>query len=259
MSGHGGWSHERRENLAELDPVLRNRLLSLDEPVDRSDWGAVVKRSRVFRLSRYRSFAVAASGAAVLSLALALSLVLLFPGAGHPRPGAAPLRLAVHLGDGGGLVLYSVAKGARFLDNSDARLSGRPSGRTRPGASGTAAIVRSLSSGPFHVHAARFHAASTARHVTGGPLPGDETLVSFHLFTTAGLETTAGSAVLTCQYGFDRNAYCDGAVDLEDGVRLTASGTLNPDANHFTLVVASGYGRDTIGSGVLTVSREIRP
>ena len=254
MSGKGARSRERRENLAELDSVPRNRLLSLDEPVDRSDWAAVVQRSRVFRRSRYRSFALVASGAAVLSLAFTLSLVLLFPAAGHPRPGAAPLRLALHLSDGSGLVLYSGAKRAWFVDNSDGRLAGQPSGRTTPRASETAAIVRSLSGGPFHVHAALIHAASTARHVTDGPLPGDQALVSFQVFTTAGLETTAGSAVLTCLYGFDRTAYCDGAVDLEDGVRLTASGTLNADANHFTLVVTSGYGRDGIGRGVLTAS-----
>ena len=110
MAGRGAWSHERRENLAELDPVLRDRLLRLDEPVDRSDWAAVVQRSRVFRRSRHRSFALVASGAAVLSLSFTVSLVPLFPGAGHPRPGAAPLRLSLHLSDGSGLVLYSVVE-----------------------------------------------------------------------------------------------------------------------------------------------------
>ena len=247
MFGRGARSHERRENLAELDSVLRDRLLRLDEPVDRSDWAAVVQRSRVFRPSRYRSFALVASGAAVLSLALTLGLVPLLPGAGHPRPGAAPLRLSLHLSDGSGLVLYSVAERARFLDDSDDRLAGQPSRRS-------AAILRSLNGGPFHVPAALLHAARTARRVTDGPLPGDRALVSFRVFTNAGLETPAGSAVLTCQYGLDRNAYCDGAVDLEDGVRLTGSGTLNADANHYTLMVTSGYGRDGVGRGVLTAS-----
>ena len=74
------------------------------------------------------------------------------------------------------------------------------------------------------------------------------------MFTNAGLEKPAGSAVLTCQYGLDRNAYCDGAVELQDGVRLTGSGTLNADANHYTLTVTSGNGRDGIGRGVLTAS-----
>ena len=239
MSRHGRSNHDRRANLAELDSALRSRLLGLDEPVDRSDWGAVVKRSRAFRASRYRSFAVVASAAAVLALVVTVSLARLFPGTGHPRPEAASVRLALHLGDGSGLVLYSVAKRTRFLDNSDGRVAGRPS---------TVAIEHSLSGGPFHVRAALVRALSTARHVIDGPLPGDEALVSFHLFTTAGLKTTAGSAVMACQYGFDRNAYCNGAVDLQNGVRLTASGTLDADVHHLSLVATDGYGRDVVTS-----------
>ena len=237
MSGHGRSSHDRRANLAELDSALRSRLLDLDEPVDRSDWEAVVSRSTAARVSRYRSFAVVASAAAVLALALTVSLVRLFPATGHPRPEAAPVRLALHLGDGSGLVLYSVAKRTRFLDNSDGRLAGGPS---------TVAIEHSLSGGPFHVRAALVRAATTAPHVTDGPLPGDQALVSLHLFTTAGLKTTAGSAVMACQYGFDRNAYCNGAVDLRNGVRLTASGTLEAGVDHFTLVATGGYGNDVV-------------
>jgi hypothetical protein len=225
MSAPGDRSHERRENLAELHSPLRSRLLGLEEPVDRSDWGAVVERSRGYRMSRHRSFAIVAGAAAVLSLALTASLLLL-PGSRHPTPEAAPLRLALHLADGRGLVLYSVAKRARFLDSSAEQRSPR-----------TTAIVRSLSGGPFHVRAALIHTA-------GGRLRGDEALVSFRLFTTSGLERAAGSAVLTCQYGFDRTAYCDGAVDLQDGMRLTASGTLNA-AGVGSLVATGGYSADS--------------
>jgi hypothetical protein len=233
---------ERRENLAELDPVVRDRLLGLDEPVDRSDWAAVVRRSRGARRTRRRSFALLASGAAVLSAAVAVSLVPQFHGARQPSADAAALRLSLHLSDGSGLVLYSVPARARFLDNSDDRLASEPSTRR-------AAIVHSLSGGPFHVPAALVHVAGTARHVTDGPLPGDRALVSFRVFTNAGLKRPAGSAVLTCQYGLDGAAYCDGAVKLEHGVRLTGSGTLNADASHYTLVVTGGHGR-----GVLTAS-----
>jgi hypothetical protein len=231
-------SHERRKMLAELDSALRSRLLRLDEPIDRSDWEAVVRRSRRFRLSRYRSLALVAGGAAVLSLALGSSWARLFQGPEDkdPRAGAAPLRLALHLGDGSGLVLYSVADQARSLDN--------PARSPRPG---TAAIVRSLGRGPFHLQPAPVRAGDARRRATDAPLPGDEALVSFHLFTTARLQTTAGAAVLTCRYGLDRNAYCNGAVELENGIRLTASGTLNADASHCTLVVTSSDRRDTTG------------
>ena len=246
MREQGGWGRERRENLAELDPLLRNRLLGLDEPVDRGDWAAVVGRSRGLRLSRYCAFTVVASGAAVLSLALASALAPQFRGGGHPAPGAAPLRLTLHLSDGSGLVLYSNGRRTRFLDNADGRLAGRYAERTTASGSRTAEIARSLSGGPFPVRAALIRDAGGARQVSHGPLPGDEALVSLRVFTTPELRGTVGSAILTCQYGFERNAYCDGAVDLEDGVRLTAAGTLNTDADHVTLAVTSGYGRDGI-------------
>jgi hypothetical protein len=213
---------ERRENLAELDSVLRTRLVRLDEPVDRSDWADVVKRSGARRLSRHRSFAVAAGGAV---LAGTLCLVLLFAGAGQPRRGAAP-RPALQPNAASGLILYAVARRTQFLDNSAGPSSGR------------AATVRFLSGGLFHVHPALGHTASV------GPLPGDQAVVSVRVYTTAGHEKTLGSAVLTCQYVSHRTAYCDGAVDLDDGVRLTASGTLDARANHFTLVATGSYGRD---------------
>jgi len=222
-----------RKNLAELDSALRTRLLRLDEPVDRSDWEAIVERSRrVVRRSRYRSLAVVASGAAVLSLAFALGLGLLSSGAGQPRRGAAPLRLALHLSGGSGLVLYSVANRTRFLDN--------PSESAAPV---TASLVRSLSGGPFRVQPAVLRRATATRHVAGALMPGDEALVSFRLFTTAALGKTAGSAVLRCQYGFATSAYCTGAVDLDNGLRLTAAGTLDTGAHEFDLVVTSDYGR----------------
>ena len=123
----------------------------------------------------------------MLLLAVALSLGLLFPAQGSTSHEAAPLRLALHLSDGSGLVLYSGAEQARFLDNSDDRPPATSGRRERATRSRTAAIVRSLSGGPFHVDAALVHAASPRRHATDGPLPGDQALVSFPVFTTAGL------------------------------------------------------------------------
>jgi len=233
MLGPRGRGRERRKTLAELDSALRTRLLRLDEPIDRSDWDDVVERSRHFGPSRYRPLAVVAGAAAVVALALGLSWARLFPSAGQTRAGVAPVRLALHLGDGSRLVVYSVANRARFLDNG--------SGSSGPA---NAAVVRSLSGGPFRIEAASPRSWRAQNRLADAPLPGDEALVSYHLFTTARLQTTAGSAVLTCQYGLDRTAYCNGAVDLANGMRLSASGTLNADATNFTLVVTSGYGRD---------------
>jgi hypothetical protein len=177
----------------------------------------------------------------VLSLAFAVSVL---PLVRHGESGTAaePLRLSLQLSDGRGLVLYSVADHAGFFDNSDDRVAGAPRGQD-------AAVVRRLNSGPFHVPVELAHATRSSQHALSGPLPGDRANVSFRVFTNAGLETPAGSAVLTCEYGLDRTAYCDGAFDLEDGVRLTGSGTLDADVRHYTLVVTVGDGR-----GLLTAS-----
>jgi hypothetical protein len=224
------------ERGAELDAIVRRRLIGPDEPVGRSDWSAVVDRSRRLRVARYRPAAVAA---ALLALAAAASLAIVLPGDGHPRA-AASLRLSLQ-GDGRGVVLYSGASRARVVESSAGRVTAQP-----------AALVRSLSGGPFHVDAALVRASAATRHTTGGPLPGDQALYSFRLFTTAGLGTAAGSAVLTCRYGLDRSAYCDGVVDLDDGMRLTTSGTLNPAAGRVALVVSGGYCRNAVRCGRLT-------
>jgi hypothetical protein len=108
--------------------------------------------------------------------------------------------------------------------------------------------------GPFDLDAAVVRSSAKA---SGGPLPGDQALLSLNLYTTARLERSAGSAVLTCEYGTDDNAYCDAVVHLEDGSRLMASGMLNPDASHVTLVVTGGVDRTGASRGVVRGPREI--
>ena len=235
---------ERRDNLDELDPMLRDRLLALDEPVGRSDWGAVVKRSRGVRLSSRRTWAlgIAAAGLAALGAAGA-TLGLALTNGGNPQSAASAVRLDVRLSPGSGLVLYShAARQDQFVDSSDDRLRGRASvSLDRPAAAVPAAIERTLTvTGPFRVDRALLRAAGSLEGEADGPLPGDRALLAFTLFTTAGLDRRAGSAVLTCQYGFEHNAFCNAAFDLADGSRLTASGVLEPGAKNLTLVATGG-------------------
>jgi hypothetical protein len=227
------------ERRGELDAVVRSRLLGPDEPVDASDWSAVVDRARRLRRASYRPYAVAA---ATVALAAAASLgVLVVRGA---PPAAVALRLSLQ-GDGQPLVLYSAP--SRVVESSASRVVAEP-----------ASLVRSLTGGPFGVDAALVRAAA-ARPVSGGPLPGDQALYSLRLFTTAGLARTAGSAVLTCRYGVDRLAYCNGVVDLDDGMRVTASGTLSRGADHVALVVSSRYCRSVARCGRLSAIKVFGP
>jgi hypothetical protein len=242
MPGRGARGGDDRGNLDEVDVTLRDRLLALDEPVDRADWAAVVRRSSRLRRSRRYSSVLVGGCALVLSLAFTVSVLPVVRHGEKPGIAAEPLRLSLHLSDGRGLVLYSVADHARFFDNSDDRV-------TDVSRRQDAAVVRRLNRGPFHVPVELAHATRSSQHAFAGPLPGDRALVSLRVFTNAGLETPAGSAVLACKYGLDRTAYCHGAFDLQDGVRLTGSGTLDADVRHYTLVVTVGDGR-----GLLTAS-----
>jgi hypothetical protein len=101
---HGG-ADEHRRNLDELAPVLRDRILRLDEPVARSDWGAVVQRSRVLRFTSRRSLVATLVAASALVLAATWGLSATLTGARPARSTTAPLRLALRLTDGSGFVL----------------------------------------------------------------------------------------------------------------------------------------------------------
>lgn len=77
---------------------------------------------------------------------------------------------------------------------------------------------------------------------TNGPFAGDEALFSFDVYTTPGLQAKAGSAVYTCQYFFNKNAFCDASFQLKGGT-LIAAGTLNFEGKSFALAITGGYGK----------------
>ena len=47
-----------------------------------------------------------------------------------------------------------------------------------------------------------------------GPFAGDLSLFTFTLYTNATLSHKAGSATFTCQYNFNKNAFCDVSYEL---------------------------------------------
>jgi hypothetical protein len=81
-----------RHNLAELDPLLRSRLLALDEPVSRRDWRDVVRRSGpswASRLSTLATLGVALLAIAVTVPAFGLRLSSLIPFQSSAQTGGA--------------------------------------------------------------------------------------------------------------------------------------------------------------------------
>jgi hypothetical protein len=74
-----------------------------------------------------------------------------------------------------------------------------------------------------------------------GPFPGDFAAYQYALFSDATHKTSAGNAIFICQYGFDQNAICDTALDVQGGV-IIGKGGLNFDAKGFALAVTGGTG-----------------
>ena len=132
------------------------------------------------------------------------------------------------------LILYSVAEQEQYINNADD-------------------LSRGLGRNPFGNYTDQAPLAHMSR---AGPFPGDEALYSFNLYTTTSRGTRAGVAVFTCQYNFDRNAFCDVSFQLSDGGTLLASGAFNFAASRFSLAVTGGYGRyvDVRGSVLETPS-----
>ena len=121
-----------------------------------------------------------------------LSTASLATGGSVPRAGASPRSER--------LVLYSVAEQEQFINNAD--------DRTRGGGNN-----------PFGNNK---DVTPTSNKATNGPFPGDEAIFSFNLYTSSSLRTRAGTAIFTCQYNYDKNAFCDAAFQLSNGATLIA-------------------------------------
>jgi hypothetical protein len=101
---------------------------------------------------------------------------------------------------------------------------------------------------PFGTRDTR-QAAVTNEH-DNGPFPGDEGLYSASVYADAHLKAHVGSVVFTCQYEFDKNAFCDAAIQLKGGT-LTAAGALDFSASSYGLAITGGTGNYREASGQL--------
>jgi len=147
----------------------------------------------------------------VALLALAISCAVSFVVAFAARAG----------GPASKLTLYSVAEQEQYVNNADDR-------------------TRADGNNPFGNYK---DVTPVANRSGNGPFPGDEALFSFNLYNDAGLKHRAGAAIFTCQYNFNKNAYCDASFHLNDGTTLIAAGSFNFNATKFTLTVTGTYGK----------------
>jgi hypothetical protein len=127
------------------------------------------------------------------------------------------------------LVVYSVATGVQFLNQADDR-------------------QRGLINNPFNSKTNKLQSKANA---TGqGPFPGDVTVYSFDLYTSAARKKRAGTAQYTCYYNFAEHALCKVSYELSgDRGTIVASGPVNFNVTGFTLVVTGGTNKYIGASG----------
>jgi hypothetical protein len=123
------------------------------------------------------------------------------------------------------ITVYSLPTHEAFVANADDELRGDVSN-------------------PFGTHISRAASGLGALDEKQGPFPGDEALFSFNVFKTGSLQTTLGSAVFTCQYYFDKNAFCDASFQMNGGT-LIGAGAFSFNATQFALAITGGYGKYT--------------
>ena len=227
------WNHKQRRNVDELEPVLRERVTALDEPVARPDWQDVVRRSQRIRW-RSRKPAWTMAAASVAAGAVALLAGFWIVGTGTPRGGHLPVRVSLQMSDGSHVVLYSATKQQLFVNHADDRRRGDR--RDVPGRYSAHGVeATGLLGGPFAISKRLIRSTFASRFASPTPLPGDEEFVSYDLYSGPSLRTREGSVLLSCTYGFTQRAFCEATFRLNGRERLLASGIIDPNATRLSL------------------------
>src|SRR5262249_51811729 len=87
-----------------------------------------------------------------------------------------------------------------------------------------------------------FHDPGLGTEHGSGPLAGDRAVFNFKLFKDQTLRKSIGTATFMCEYGFNRNAFCNASYRLKGG-ELLGEGAFSFDATTFDLVIVGGTNR----------------
>jgi hypothetical protein len=130
----------------------------------------------------------------------------------------------------GPISVYSLASQDQFVNNEDDRSRGE-------------------GNNPF----GNFNDQPGAKTTAKGPFAGDVVIVSLNLYGHPVHRSKIGSAIFTCQYDFNKLAFCDASFQLTGGV-LYAAGELDFTTNQFTMAIVAGDGRYNRAKGRLVES-----
>jgi len=117
------------------------------------------------------------------------------------------------------VTVYSVATGLQYINTADDRARGHVNNPL----DSTANKLAPKNSGSGN-----------------GPFAGDVAVYALKLYSNPSLKRSAGSAVYTCYFNYDRHALCQAYYKLDAGGTLVASGPVDFNANGFTIVVTGG-------------------
>lgn len=118
------------------------------------------------------------------------------------------------------LKIYSVATGVQYINNQDDE-------------------VRGSVNNPFNSQTAKLQPKLSLKG--NGPFPGDVTVYTFDLYSSAQLQKKVGSAAYTCYFNYASHALCLAYYELSGPKgSLVASGSLDFAQTGFTLVVTGG-------------------
>jgi len=132
------------------------------------------------------------------------------------------------------LVLYSVPVSDQYVNNEDDRARGQ-------------------GNNPFGNYRG-VGLATEKEHV--GPLPGDEGLWAYHLYTSTSLKKRAGTAILVCQYNFAKNGFCDVSFQLTGGTIVGVGDFSALATKTFALAITGGTGIYRSATGTVEASSD---
>src|ERR1700722_3860195 len=118
------------------------------------------------------------------------------------------------------MVVYSVLLDQQLVDNEEDR-------------------ARGLGNNPFGNYRG-VGIATEKEHV--GPLPGDEGLYSYGLYSTTALKKRLGSAIFVCNYNFAKNGFCDVSYQFTRGSVIGVGQFSSMETKELTLVITGGTG-----------------
>src|SRR6202012_393437 len=82
--------------------------------------------------------------------------------------------------------------------------------------------LRGMSTNPFKLKAQVKILNADGKEKGNGPFPGDDILYGFNLFSDTAHKQSAGTAMFTCYYAFNKQATCDSYFDLAQGLVLAS-------------------------------------